>query len=113
MTGKTQFDQMLLKIIDEELRTLFGDAATSVIYSYLENKLTLKREKISQNIKIFDKGLNDFLSSGAFVVENLILKRLYTSFGFEFRQAERNCSFADYIIKLKKQLKAKAEPRNP
>ncbi|KPV64517.1 MAG: hypothetical protein AOA66_0127 [Candidatus Bathyarchaeota archaeon BA2] len=77
MKGKSEFDKSLLMTVDKELKRIFGEVSTMAIYGYLENKFSLKQNEIPKKMDAFAKGLDDFLSSGAQVVERIILKNLY------------------------------------
>ena len=103
MKEENEFEKRLLKTVDKELKRIFGEVATSLIYSYLEDNLSLKQEDIPKQIEVFSKGLDSFLSSGAKVVEKVTLENLYLSFGFEFK-AKEGFSFVDYVNELKKRV---------
>lgn len=103
MKGKDKFNKLLLKVIDEELKQIFGEAATLIIYNHLEKNYSLKREEIPEKIEVFIRGLEEFLSSGAQVVEKIILKKVYSSFGLQC-QIKEGYSFIDYVTKLKKNI---------
>lgn len=104
MKKKGKFDKLLLKAVDEDLKRVFGEIATLVIYNYLENNLSLKQEKIPEKIEVFAEGLDKFFSSGARVVEKIILENLYSNFGFTYRTKE-GYSFVDYVNELKNSIK--------
>jgi hypothetical protein len=101
MKEENAFEELFLKTIDKELKRIFGEAATLLIYSYLEDNLSLKQEDIPRKIEVFSKGLDLFLSSGAKVVEKVTLENLYSSFGFEFK-IKKDFVFVDYVNELKK-----------
>jgi len=103
MKSKDKFDKLLLKVIDEELKQIFGEAATLIIYSHLKKNYSLKREEIPEKLEIFARGLEEFLSSGAHVVEKIVLRKVYSSFGFQCRIRE-GYSFIDYMSELKKNI---------
>jgi len=103
MKNKDKFNKLLLKVIDEELKQIFGEAATLMIYSHLRKNYSLKREEIPDKLEIFVKGLEEFLSSGAHVVEKMVLRKVYSSFGFQCRIKE-GYSFTDYVSELKKNI---------
>lgn len=88
-----------MKTIDTRLNQIFGETGTSVIYNYLQNALSLPHEEIPRKLEIFAEGLDRFLSSGAKVVEKVILDALYSDFGQEF-QFKEGYSFADYVREL-------------
>ena len=103
MKEENEFEKRLLKTVDKELKRIFGEVATLLIYSYLESNLSLKQEDIPKKIEVFSKGLDNFLSTGAKVVEKVTLENLYSSFGFEFR-AKKGFSFVDYVNELKRRV---------
>jgi len=103
MKNKDKFNKLLLKVIDEELKQIFGEAATLMIYSHLRKNYSLKREEIPDKLEIFVKGLEEFLSSGAHVVEKIVLRKVYSSFGFQCLIKE-GYSFTDYVSELKKNI---------
>jgi len=64
----------LFRIVDKVLKQIFGEPATLVIYNYLEEKYSLKREDIPNEPEILAEGLEKYLSdSGASVVLGMIL----------------------------------------
>lgn len=99
MQSKAEFEKALMKTIDERLRQIFGETGTSVIYSYLRDSVSLPHEDIPKKLKVFAEGLDIFLSSGAEVVEKVILEGLYSDFGQEF-QFKEGYDFADYVHEL-------------
>lgn len=103
MKSKDKFNKLLLKVIDEELKQIFGEAATLMIYSHLKKNYSLKREEIPEKLEIFVRGLEEFLSSGAHVVEKMVLRKVYSSFGFQC-QIKEGYSFTDYMSELKKNI---------
>jgi hypothetical protein len=74
-------EDKVAEVIDSILTQIFGKKATSLIYKYLERNYSLKRDEITEKIDVFAKGLEDFLSSGACVVERKILADLQSSLG--------------------------------
>ncbi|MBE0520097.1 hypothetical protein IBX35_03540 [Candidatus Bathyarchaeota archaeon] len=71
----------ILKIVDRVLNQVFGKEATRLIYRHLESNYSVKRGEIAEKIDVFAKGLEEFLSSGAYVVERKILEDMYSSYG--------------------------------
>jgi len=76
-------EDKISKIIDSVLKQVFGEHATISIYKYLQNRYSLNQSEFSTRIDIFAKGLEDFLSSGAYLVENRILNQIYSFYGSE------------------------------
>ncbi|MEM3553934.1 MAG: hypothetical protein QXH40_01570 [Candidatus Bathyarchaeia archaeon] len=74
-------NEKVCKIIDRVMRQVFGDEATRLIYRYLESNYSVRRDEIADKIDLFAKGLEDFLKSGAYVIERKILEDIYSSYG--------------------------------
>jgi hypothetical protein len=77
----TKKEDTILKIIDNVLNQVFGKEATRFIYRYLEHNYSLHRNEFSDKIEVFAKGLEDCLSSGAFIIEGKILDHIYSRYG--------------------------------
>jgi len=99
-----EFERILLKTINDVLLEIFGENATSIIYGYIEKNYSLTQQNITHNLQTFIRGLNEFLGSGARMVQIMILKELYSNFGFELEQVDDRRSFADYVNELKYKL---------
>ena len=93
-------DDLLLSVVDETLKQVFREAGAKVIYDYLGNKCHLKREEIAEKPKVFSAGLKRLLSSGAPMIEKLILKNLHGKLELEY-EAKDSYEFSDYIYELK------------
>ena len=100
MEKELEFEKSLIKIIDAQLKQIFGETGTRVIYNYLQSALSLPQEDIPRKLEVFAEGLHKFLNSGARVVEKVILDGLYSDFGQEFKFKE-GYNFVDYINELK------------
>jgi len=74
-------EDKISKIVDCVLNQVFGEEATRLIYRYLESNYSVKRCEIVEKIDVFAKGLQDFLNSGAYVIEQKILEDVYSSYG--------------------------------
>ena len=99
-----EFEKSLIKTIDVQLKQVFGETGTSVIYNYLQSALSLQQEDIPKKLEVFAEGLDRFLSSGARVVEKVILDCLYSDFGQEF-QFKEGYTFVDYVNVLRTPVK--------
>ena len=100
MKAQGEFEKSLIQTIDTQLKHVFGEVGTSVIYNYLNSALSLPQDDIPEKLEVFAEGLNRFLSSGAIVVEKVILMGLYSEFGQEFEPRE-GYKFVDYVNELK------------
>ena len=90
-------EDKISKIVDKVLKQVFGEEATHLIYTHLENNYSLKQDEISEKIDVFAKGLEGFLRSGAYVIERKILEDIYSSYGLlrrlEMEKMQEECDF--------------------
>jgi len=97
-------DDKISRIIDKVLRQVFGGEATYLIYRYLEKNYRLKRGEIGERIEVFAAGLEEFLSSGAFVVERKILEDIYSDYGLlrrvELKRVQDESNFVNQVKSL-------------
>jgi hypothetical protein len=94
-------DDKVTKIIDRVLTQIFGKEASILIYKHLERNYSVKRSEVGDKIELFAEGLEDFLKSGAYVIERKILEDIWSDYGAVQRlQAEkprREVSFASEV----------------
>jgi hypothetical protein len=94
-------EDKISKVIDRVLTQVFGTEATTLIYKHLEHNYSLKHDEVAERIDVFAKGLEDFLSSGAYVVERKILEDIYSSYGLlrrlELEKTQVDTDFVDQI----------------
>jgi hypothetical protein len=76
---ENEFDKLLAKIIDNSLKDVLNENATSTIYAYLKSNYALNQEEIPQKLDVFVDGLHKFLSTGAYAIEHVILENLYSN----------------------------------
>lgn len=98
--GRNEFNQFLLRVVDDNLKQIFGKTATVIIYNYLERKHSLAREEIPENLGVFVEGLWEFLSSGSQVIEHVVLTKLYSSLGLKY-EMKQGYRFTDHVTELK------------
>ncbi|MEM2987796.1 MAG: hypothetical protein QXK26_01990 [Candidatus Bathyarchaeia archaeon] len=91
----------ICRIIDRIMRKIFGDEATRLIYRYLESNYSVKPNEIADKIDLFAKGLEDFLRSGAYVIERKILEDIYSSYGLLRRIEFENLRERDFASQVK------------
>jgi hypothetical protein len=90
------------QIVDRVLKQVFGEEAAHLIYGYIENRYSLKQDEIAEKIDLFAKGLEEFLSSGAYVIEQKILEDIYSSYGLLRRlELERTQEEWDFVGQVK------------
>jgi hypothetical protein len=96
---KEEFNRLLLRTIDENLKHIFRETATHIIYQFLENNYSLKREEIPEKLETFMEGLQEFFRSGAHMIEQSILVELHMKLGLRYKSRE-GYRFMDYIDDL-------------
>jgi len=106
---KEEFKKLLLETIDENLKQIFRETATHIIYQFLENKYSLKREEIPEKLEIFMEGLHEFFRSGAHMIEQSILEELHVKLGLKYK-SRGNYRFMDYIDDLENVYQAIKNP---
>jgi len=72
-----KLNESLINAIDEALNQIFLVEDVETIYSYLEDRFHLRREKFAEKLDVFARGLEDLLGSTR-LLETLILKRLHS-----------------------------------
>ena len=99
---KSGKEDKIFEVIDRVLRQVFGDEAAHLIYRYLERNYSLERGDIADKIDVFARGLEEFLRSGAYVVERKILEDIYSSYGVLCRlELERMREEWDFVCQVK------------
>lgn len=96
---ENEFDEKLIMIIHEALKKSFGKSSL-LVYSWLKIH-SINPEEIPEKLDAFSNTLRTF-SAGAPVLETIILRDLYSSYGLQFKQTNNNLRFKDHIITLKK-----------
>jgi hypothetical protein len=90
----------ITKIIDKVLKQVFGAEATHLIYKHLEDNYSLEQDEIVDKIELFAKGLEEFLRSGAYVIERKILEDIYSNYGtlkLELERVHEDCDFVSQV----------------
>jgi hypothetical protein len=102
-----KFDGLLLRVIDKNIRHIFGDINAGAIYDYLEKKGCAFQE-IPAKPSTFSMALRKMLGSGrgqvlgaAPILEETILEALCAELKIRFDR-QSAASFADHIKKLRK-----------
>jgi len=91
--------ERLFKIVDKVLKQIFGEPATLFIYKYLEEKHSLKREDIPNELEIFTEGVEKYLGESGVSV---ILETLFNeSSELKLRKVEEK-DFLEQLKELKR-----------
>lgn len=94
MTALSQKEELrVFEVIDRVLKQVFGEEATRLMYQYLERHYSWSQMGFTEKIDAFAKGMEVFLSSGAYAVENKILDSIYS--GYSIRRAGNENSFME------------------
>lgn len=94
------FEEAFTEIADESLKEFFSEPATKIIYDFIEKRYGISPQEIGKHLDVFVAALEAFLSSSAFVVENLIAKRLYEYYDAEF-ETKQGYKLIDYVKTLR------------
>jgi len=94
-------NERISRIIDRVMRQVFGDEAARLIYRYLESNYSVRRDEIADKIDLFARGLEDFLKSGAYVIERKILEDIYSSYGLLRRIELERLRESDFASQVK------------
>ena len=98
---KHEYDDKASKAIDKVLRKIFGDEATLLIYKHLEKRYSLRQDEIVEKIDVFAEGLEEFLMSGAHIIEMKILEDIYSSYGLTRRLEFERRNKHDFVSQMK------------
>lgn len=77
----SRYEEMLNKAVDKTLNRVFGTTATNVIYTYLEQNYSIRKNEIAENLESFSQAMQEYLNSGATVVQKEILESFYSGLG--------------------------------
>ncbi len=98
-----KYEEILNKAVDKTLKRVFGDTAANIIYTHLENNYSIKKDKIAENLESFSQAMEEYLNSGAAVVEKEILESFYSGLGLFQRiklEGNRNTEFVERLRTL-------------
>ncbi|MFQ6068652.1 MAG: hypothetical protein ACE5KD_03815 [Candidatus Bathyarchaeia archaeon] len=96
-----RYEEMLNEAVDKALTRVFGSTAAKVIYTYLENNHSIKKNEIAEKIESFSQAMQEYFNSGATVVEKEILESFYSDLGvFQPVELENNNEFVQRLKTL-------------
>ena len=97
------FEECFVEAVNEGLKVL-GDSGKQMIFFYLENNYSVKREDIAKKPEAFALGLEKIFHAGASVIEKLIVESLYSKLGLKYEE-KKEFWFGDYVKKAKEECK--------
>lgn len=95
-----EWNEFFVEVVDETLKQIFSDDGTKVIYDFLEKHSNLKLKEVANKPEVFSASLERLMVSAARVIEQIILKNLYSRLELKFEE-KQGYEFADYILELK------------
>jgi hypothetical protein len=96
-TKSVSFDKILLRAIDEALNSL-GESVRQAIYFHIENKFSVARDEIPENLLQFQGGLKEIFGAGAQFIEISIIKNLHMKIGCpQITVKNKKLEFAEYV----------------
>jgi hypothetical protein len=99
-TKSREFDKLLLSAIDEALTSL-GESVKQSIYFHIENKFSVARNEIPENLVEFQGGLEKIFGAGARFIEILIMKNLHSKIGRSLMMESEQLEFVEYVDVVK------------
>jgi len=96
------WNSFFAEAVDETLKQIFKEDGAKVIYEFLENHSCLKLEEVADKPEVFSASLERLMVSAARVIEQTILKNLYSRLGLKFEE-KTGYEFSDYIRELKRE----------
>ncbi len=98
-----KYEEMLNKAVNKTLNKVFGSAAADIIYTYLENRYSIKKNEVAGKLESFIEAMQEYLNSGATVVEKEILESFYSGLGLYQRielEGHKNTDFTERLRTL-------------
>lgn len=96
-----QFDELLLTSIDNAFISL-GESVKKSIYFHLEERFSLKRSQIPNQLNKFQEAIEQIFGSGARFLEILIMKNLYINSQVSISMEDNQVCFIDYVKEVKR-----------
>ncbi len=93
-------DDLLLETIGDVLKQVFGEKPAKIILRNIKKGYSLRWEEIPTKAQVFAGALQKILgSSGAVIIEDLIVEILYSKLKLEFKW-KKGYGFSDYVREL-------------
>ena len=86
----------MLSAIDEALNSL-GESVKQSIYFHIENRFSVTRNEIPENLAEFQGGLEKIFGTGARFIEILIMKNLHSKVGLPLIMESKQFEFVEYV----------------
>ncbi len=94
------WNNIFAEVVDETLKQIFKEEGAKAIYDFLTNHAHLELEEAAEKPEVFSASLEGLMVSAARVIEQAILRNLYSRLGLEFEE-KNGYEFPDYIRELR------------
>jgi hypothetical protein len=101
------FQQLFTEAVDEGLNIL-SESGKQMVFFHLRKDCSINKNDIPERLETFAKELEKIFGAGAFVLEQQIIKNLYSKLGLKYEE-KANCKFGDYVTQAKKAPQTKIE----
>lgn len=71
-----EYESIITEAVDKTLNQVLGSTAANVIYFYLEKDHSIKKNEIPEKLESFCEAIQEYLSTGASMVEEQILRNI-------------------------------------
>lgn len=98
-----RYEELLNEAVEKTFHRVFGPTATSVIYTHLESNYAIKKNEVADKLESFNQAMQEYLNSGATVVEKEILESFYSGLGLFQRvelEGSKNNEFCERLRTL-------------
>lgn len=95
------FDELLAKVVDEVLKSIFTERCAFSVWTYLEMTFSIEPLDVARKPETFSAGLRNLFGPAAQDLEKLIMARLCQILGVKLEWKE-GYKFSDHISMLRK-----------
>ena len=95
-----EFEKLLNEAVDEGLKNAVCEGGRQIIVCQLEEICSVKGHGIAEKPEAFAAGLQKIFGEGAGVVEEFIVRNLFTRLGLKYED-KKDFMFADYVKEAK------------
>ncbi|UCG36214.1 MAG: hypothetical protein JSV64_06255 [Candidatus Bathyarchaeota archaeon] len=96
-----KYETMLNRAVEKALNRVFGSQAADVIYDHLESNYSIRKDEIAGKLESFSQAMQDYLNSGAVVVEKEILESFYSGLGLFQRVGLEGNGNVEFVERLR------------
>jgi hypothetical protein len=94
------FEKLLVEAVDEGLNIL-SESGKQMVFFHLETDCSISKNDIPEKSGIFADGLEKIFGAGATVLEQHIIKSLYSKLGLKYEE-KKDYAFEDYVKQAKR-----------